>query len=261
MGCRPPDRGRSASCPVGAADASSDEHRPRGRRAGRAAAWPPRPTGRARARGRGRRRGRRRARTPRRPGSRDVEVAAQHAGASPAHAQQRRRAPARCPPAARCGECTCAWRLRAPQPGRQAHGVHDAALGQQPQRVARGARRSRWPRTRIALAPPPLDLMRSGRRRRSQRRSGSRQLREVSAVARVARRSRGRAPAATTAGPPAAARRPSPSRRARAANSSQQVAPGRRHGAAVEEVPGQDPHGRAQYTAPACRATSSPAPS
>ena len=71
----------------------------------------------------------------------------------------------------------------------QAHAVHHAPLGPGAQR-ARAVLATASPRTRIALAPPPHDLMRSGRRSAARRERGSSQLREVSAVRAPARHAR-----------------------------------------------------------------------
>ena len=93
----------------------------------------------------------------------------------------------------------------------------------------------------MTFAPPPPDLMRSGARPAIARRSAGSSLRDVSAMRAWASQARASAGAhhggtscssATSHSQPASA----------AANSCLQIAAGRRHGAAVEEVPGQDAH-------------------
>ena len=104
-----------------------------------------------------------------------------------------------------------------------------AAASDGARRWRRRARGSRW-------RPPPLDLIRSGRRRRGQRRNGSRELRDVSALRSDAPAARARQPG-HHGGPPARARRPTPSRRARRRTPrAGRAAVG--DGAAVEQVPG-----------------------
>ena len=83
-------------------------------------------------------------------------------------------------------------------------------------------------------------LDRSGSRAAIARRGAQQRVAGGQDRARLARRSRGRAAAATTAAPPAAGRRPTPAGAARAANSASGRAPGRRHGAPVEQVPGEN---------------------
>ena len=114
------------------------------------------------------------------------------------------------------------------------------------------------PRTRIALQPPPQDLMSSGRRPPTQR-SGAIQLRDVSAEPCARPTSRAERARAIPGGPPAAARRPTPIRRSptrtRAEEDGRAVAPrGRERGSSVSTRMRRD-------TLPACPATSSPAAS
>ena len=117
------------------------------------------------------------------------------------------------------------------------------------------------PRTRIALAPPPPDLIASGHRVAIARRIGSSALREVSTSRWSAPR---RAPSAgghhggtswssaTSHSHPASA----------SANSSNRSRPAGGTDAAVQQVPGQHAHRlTTQRTLVACRATSSPGPS
>ena len=99
------------------------------------------------------------------------------------------------------------------------------------------------PRTRIAFAPPPLDLMRSGAAHGD--RAAQRRAARCATSARV--RALGVAGARERRRPP---RRdllqqrdvPRPSRRARPRTRSSRSRPARRDGAAVEEVPGEDAH-------------------
>ena len=146
------------------------------------------------------------------------------------------------------------------RPTSRAPGARRAPRAARATRAAcgRGARLTASPRTRIALAPPPQDLMTSGRRRAAQRERGRSQLREVSAVralAPLARPELGRPP-----------RRhllqqgdvPLPSGEPRG-EVGELLARRVGHRAPVEEVPGQDQH--RYVSSPPCRATSSPAPS
>ena len=157
-----------------------------------------------------------------------VDVAAQHGGrrARPAPSAP---GPTRARSAwARCLAVPLAVDVGDPGAVGQAHGVHDPALGQQAQRAPCGARRSpgatgaRGSRWRRRPTTPAARARRSATRRRS----GSSQLREVSAVRALAPRRAPERRRPTTAAPPAAARRPSPRRPARAAKASSERAPG-----------------------------------
>ena len=169
------------------------------------------------------------------------------AGASPA--QPSTAAPrARGRPARRPRRATCAWRLATQVPSAQAHGVDDPALGPpaQPGPAVLGdapgrGRGWRWrPRRWTSRGP--------GRRTATARRSGRSSLRLVSAV-------RALAPAAAprtgghhggTSWSSATSQLPAGQRRGERA---EQPARPVGHGAAVEEVPGQDAH-RAPYASP-----------
>ena len=107
----------------------------------------------------------------------DVEVAAEQRrpAAGPARASRPRRA--RCRPARALGRVHLRVEVRAPRPVRRARrrGRRGARASGAAARC--GARRSRpAPRTRIAFAPPPFDLMRSGQRSAIARRSGEQRV-------------------------------------------------------------------------------------